>query len=175
MPELIIFYIENTIPGLIYITSGFFIYLYYYRIYDLSFLNGVDNYLPYIFIILLAVASIIGFSCQKILQNFIYLIFEDFKYDAKEEIRFTDLPNDIRKRKNHFYVILVLIRHLVIGTFILWYSITKWLFGANKLEQISQITFILIPILILFCIVYALHRKTFKQIKEGINNILQSN
>ena len=101
--------------------------------------------------------------------------FEDFKYDAKEEIRFTDLPNDIRKRKNHFYVILVLIRHLVIGTFILWYSITKWLFGANKLEQISQITFILIPILILFCIVYALHRKTFKQIKEGINNILQSN
>jgi hypothetical protein len=172
MPELIIFYIENTIPGLLYITSGFFIYLHYYGIYNFLFLKSIDGYLPYIFLVLLALASVIGFSCQKILENIIYLFSKKYKYNAKDDIKKANFQNELlKKRLNHFYLILVLLRHLIIGTFFLFISIAIWLHGADKSDQIARISFILVPILIILGIVYVLHRRTFVQFSEEINNI----
>jgi len=169
MSETIIFYIENTIPGILYISASFFFYLSFIGVYELSWIEKISKYLPYIFIGILAISSIIGYSFQKIMEKIIYKIIPRHEYDPQKEIQIFKLENDqIKKRLHHFYVVLVLFRHLVVGTSLLLVSLVIWLYGAKNFDVLLNTTIIFLLLITLFTITYILHRRTFIRLKEKI-------
>ena len=162
MPENLTFWIENTVVGFLYTLSAIFFIFHIYGIYDISLLlYNFKEYLPYIFIFVIVFCSVVGYSAQKILQFFIYTVKPKFKYEPQEEIRIAkNYPESLQKRYKYFYIVLVLFRHLIIGTILNWITILLW---VDKYKLLISILFIsLISILIT---TYFLHRQTFNEFK----------
>ena len=163
MSEDVTFWAKNTVVGFIYTISGIFFIFCIYGIYNLSWLENLKNYFPYIFILAVVFCSIIGYSSQIILQYIIVLFKPKFKYDPKiEKATIENLQDERLYKKYQFlYIVLVLFRHLIIGTFLLGVSIFLWLFLSGSYELMWAVNVVFPILFITFIITYRLHRKTF--------------
>ena len=165
MSEDLSFWVENTVVGFLYILVAiFFIFgIYDYDVSDLEYLfNSIKDYLSYLFILSIGFCSIIGYSAQKILEIIICKIFPKYKYDVEKEKKIIqNFPDALQKRYSNFYTVLLLFRHLIVGTFLNWIAILFWL--KNYELPISIFSIILISV---FITTYLLHRKTFNQFKK---------
>ena len=168
MSESIKFWIEHTVSGCIYTTSIIFLMLSFNN--DL-FNNLPKELLPYLFIFFIAFSSIIGYSAQLIFSNIIHLILKEFKYNSKREFAIIqNNPSHIINIYYKVYIVLILFRHLILGTTILWGSLYIWLGSIKKTEYRCILSLISISLILLFIIVYILQRNGFNELKKIVKN-----
>jgi hypothetical protein len=170
MSEDMSLWVQHTVSGFLYIVSGFFLALRCFGIYDFNFLQCARDYLPYLFLGVIALSSIIGYSAQNILEFLIRLIFPKFKYNAIDEVNLTQkLIEPLQKRRHNYYVVLILFRHLVVGTLFLWASLLLWLCSGN-INYSCPVSIICLSFTGVFTITYLLHRQSFKEYELAIKN-----
>jgi len=170
MSENLSIWIQNTVAGFLYTIAGLFFFLCLYGINDLMFLDNLKDYLAFIIIGVIAFSSIVGFSAQKILEHIIYLIKPKFKYNADEEIKLINYSESLQKRHHNLYAVLVLYRHLILGSIIIWISLLCWLNSSGNVEYWYPVSLISIFLIAIFIITYFLHRKSFIAFKKVIPN-----
>jgi len=162
-------WVELTIPGFLYILSGFFSYLLVFNINDLESPKSLKDYSPFLSIFIIILSSIVGYSAYKLLERLVYLVRPKYNYNAKAEIKYMQkVPLELRTRYNDFYLILVFFRHLIIGTFLTGSTLILWLRCSNNLQYQNNVILIFIIFITLFIITYNFQKKTFKDFKEEL-------
>ena len=167
------FWVEHTISGALYMIAGLFFILFLFNGASSNLFCNLKDYAPYYFVGFITLSSIIGYSAQKILECFIGLICHKNRYDASKDIKMElndKYTDSLRKRYHNFYIVLVLYRHLIIGTILNWISLSCWFSRNNLCGNIIPLSIICFVFCMLFVITYYLHRRTYIQFKEALNN-----
>lgn len=163
-------WIELTIPGFLYLLTGFFIFLIYYNINDLKFLQNAKDYLPYISIIIIVLSSVVGHTAYKVLEHLIYLLRPKFKFNVTYDFNLSiKVPEKLKNRMAEYYVVLVFFRHLIVGTFSFGCALVIWLGCTNNSQYQYPIILISVVFIFFFVLSYVLHRNRFKAIKVSID------
>ena len=158
MSEDLTLWVRNSISGFLYVVSAFFLILTSWRIHDLSFLQdlSVTPYLPYISLGVFALSTIVGYSAQIILENIIWLICPRFKSNAHQR---DNNDQELQRRLRTEYSILVLYRHLILGSILLWGSLLIWLAGHNSQDSAGKVSLLCSSLLVLSIITYMFQRR----------------
>jgi hypothetical protein len=162
-------WIELTIPGFLYLLTGFFLFLLCFNINDLKFLQNTRDYLPYISIIIIVLSSIVGHTAYKVLQHLIYFVRPKFKYNATNNVKLIrKVPEIFQTPLSESYIVFVFFRHLIIGTFSVGCVLVIWLGCSNNTQYQYPIILICVIFIFLFILSYIFQRKTHKAFKEAI-------
>jgi len=129
--------ISYLIPGLIYLTAVFFLFLFFLKKYDLFFFKSLLDYAPYIAIILLFLSYIVGDFCQIFLDRIVNLINDNSDIRLKM-IKYARDHKSISIEQSYESITytfnkLVMIRHFIVSIFFLDVCLFLWFFmGINK-------------------------------------------
>lgn len=120
------------VPGLIYLVVAFFLILIAIGKFDLTFIKSMNNYLTFIFILILIFSYILGLSCQIVLEKIIWLIHDSSEKTFDNIIKHLDNQGKPYSDLEIFslsvsYSKLLMFRHLVISFFLLFIALSVWL------------------------------------------------
>jgi hypothetical protein len=157
-------YLWSTIFGFVYLAAGFFFTLKALKIDSLKGVSCPREYIPYSAVISVIAASIIGYAAQIILGKLIGLLRCDFVFNVSKAI--THVQNQsqpFEQIEDNTYSSLLLIRHLVIGTILLGFSLRAWI-PKTKPRHRQIIPRICWTSSVIFLITYLFIRADFSQI-----------
>jgi hypothetical protein len=161
-------WIQITIPGFVYVSSVFFLILFFAGKYDLTFSKDTREYVPFIAILAIFFSYVVGFSAHLISEKVISIICSEYKLSISNFKGMQKIISDnVFKSLSDTYVDFVMLRHLSVSTFFLGLTLYNW-FRKSKTPQFKWLS---ISACFLFTIIFVY--AYFEQ-KEILNVIKQS-
>jgi hypothetical protein len=162
------------ISGFIYTTILFFIFLRLFGIYDLeSIFQNIKDYLPYLSVLIFFLAFVIGIISESILQAIVFWCTKK-SFDA-EQVKIMVLKSEIARNSILIsYNKLVILRHFVIGPFLLILVSIFWILGSDIVDKGKIILYIIVSagsIVLLSSIAYSIHRNIHKKLLTEIQKL----
>lgn len=155
------------IPGFVYLSASFFIFLYFAKIYEIKINTGIKEYLPYIAILLIFISYVIGHCFNLALERILFWICPNIKNAAITLYENKHITNHQIESIKDGYASLVMIRHLIISTIALGISFIIWIrkTALSKFKSFAIFTVILLEAI--FILAYLGEREIFNNLKNA--------
>ena len=169
--------LENSIIGFLFLIGLLFLLLTCLGIYNLGLLLcKIEDYLPYLTVILVVLSYFSGVALEVILQKISWWFF-DGKYPALEDVRILSYAtNLLQEHISNSFAKLVFFRTLTFEIPFVTISIAIWIIysgNSNAYKIILLVAVVGIVLFILVLLTWIIHRKIHKQFMEEAKKMIR--
>jgi len=157
--------------GFVYLSAFFFFILSFLKINNLelpNYMHYMQNYVPYLAVIVIFSSSIVGFAAQTLIEKVIVFKYPEYAYNY-------NVANAIVNRQeiNDVYANLILFRHLCFATLLFGISLFIWLRKQqSRFRYRLPLAFCFLSLL--FMMSYFIIKKDFNQYKCAVERSLHT-
>jgi hypothetical protein len=154
-------WIQVTIPGVLYVATGFVVFLCFQGKYDLDFPRSIGTYLPYIAVAAAFLSYVVGFSAHLIMHKIISWLWPSTKATAAQLTALWLLPPPVQHEYGTIYSNLVMFRLLVAGFTLLEISLFFWVPKSSLADPHAAIYYVCPFFFVLFSFAYCIWRNIY--------------